>query len=264
MSDFTAKDVKALRDATGAGMMDAKKALTEADGDMDAARKVLREKGLAKAGTRTDRENTEGAIAVATGEGRAAIAQLKSETDFAAKNDAFASLTQQLADDVLANGESALEAAKDRIDDLKVTIKENIEAGRAVLVEAGGGNILDTYLHTQEGRGVNAVIVELAGGTPELAHDLAVHIAFTKPSYVSREQVPEAEVAEERATLEDLTRKEGKPEQAIDKIVDGRLTSWFQEQVLMEQKFVRDEKQTVRQLLGDAELVRFEQVLIGI
>ena len=102
MPDFTAKDVQALRQSTGAGMMDAKKALTEADGDMDAARKVLREKGLAKAGTRTDRENTEGAVAVATGEGRAAIVQLKSETDFSAKNDAFASLTQELADDVLA------------------------------------------------------------------------------------------------------------------------------------------------------------------
>jgi elongation factor Ts len=244
-------------------MMDAKKALTEADGDMEAARKVLREKGLAKAGTRTDRENTEGAIAVAAAEGRSAIAQLKSETDFAAKNEAFATLTQALADAVLAQGESALDALKDQIDDLKVTIKENIEPGRIVLVDAAPGNLLDTYLHTQEGRGVNAVIVELAGGTAELAHDLAVHIAFTKPAYLSRDQVPESDVADERATLEDLTRKEGKPEQAIAKIVEGRLTSWFQEQVLLEQRFVRDEKQTVKALLGDAELVRFEQVLIG-
>lgn len=263
MADFTAKDVQALRQSTGAGMMDAKKALTDADGDMDAARKLLREKGLAKASTRSDRENTEGAIAVATAEGRSAVVQLKSETDFAAKNEAFASLVQRLADDVLANGESAVDDAQDAIDDLKVTIKENVEVGRVVLVEAADGNILDTYLHTQEDRGVNAVVVEVAGGDQELAHDVAVHIAFTKPTYLSRDQVPADDVEEERKTLTDLTRKEGKPEQALDKIVEGRLTGWFQEQVLLDQKHIRDDKKTVAAFLGDAELVRFEQVLIG-
>jgi elongation factor Ts len=263
MADFTAKDVQALRQATGAGMMDAKKALTETGGDMEAAKKLLREKGLAKASTRADRDNAEGAVTVASDGNRAAVVQLRSETDFVAKSPQFIELVDQLLASALEQGEAGVDAHKDAIDDLKVTLKENIELGRVVVVDAAEGHVLDTYLHLQEGRGVNAVIVELAGGSQELAHDIAVHIAFTKPRYLSRDQVPEADVAEERSTLEELTRKEGKPEQAIEKIVEGRLSGWFQEQVLLEQKFVRDEKQTIKALLGDVELVRFEQVLVG-
>ncbi len=110
---------------------------------------------------------------------------------------------------------------------------------------------------------MNAVIVELDGGTAEVAHDVAVHIAFTKPEFLSRDQVPEAEVAEERATLLAISKAEGKPEAALDKIVEGRLTGWFKERVLLEQSYVKDEKQTVASLLGDAKVVRFEQVAIG-
>ena len=125
------------------------------------------------------------------------------------------------------------------------------------------GHVVDSYLHVQDGRGVNAVLIELDGGTPELAHDLAVHIAFTKPAYLTRDEVPADEVAAERATLTDITKAEGKPEAALDKIVEGRLTGWFKERVLLEQAFVRDEKQTVTQLLGDVSIVRFDQVVIG-
>ena len=106
-------------------------------------------------------------------------------------------------------------------------------------------------------------MVELDGGTPELAHEIAVHVAFTRPAYLRREDVPEAEMAEERQTLEKITRAEGKPEAAMDKIVDGRLNGWLKERVLLEQAYVKDEKQTIGQLLGDASIVRFAQVAIG-
>ena len=263
MAEFTAKDVQALRQASGAGMMDAKKALQENGGDFDAAAKWLREKGLAKSATRADRENAEGAVAVATSDGVAALAEIKCETDFVAKSDDFVQLVQDLADAVAAAGEGAVDALKDRIDDLKVTLKENIDLGKVIRIEAGDGNVLDTYLHKQDGRGKVAVAIELAGGTQELAHDIAVHIAFTKPAHLSRDEVPADEVAAERETLTTITRNEGKPEAALDKIVEGKLNGWFQERVLLEQKYVKDEKQTIAQLLGGAAVVRFGLIVVG-
>ncbi len=263
MAEFTAKDVQALRQATGAGMMDAKKALVEADGDFEAATKKLREKGLAKAATRTDRDNVEGVVAVGDGDAGAAIVQLRSETDFSAKSDEFVALTQEIADAVAADGPDATDRFAGRIDDLKVTLKENIELGQVVHVAKGNGKIVDSYVHVQDGRGVNGVITVLDGGTPELAHDISIHIAFTKPAYLRRDEVPEAAVEEERQTLTEITRKEGKPEQALPKIVEGKLGGWFRDQVLLEQKFVRDEKQTIEGLLGSATIDRFEQVVIG-
>jgi elongation factor Ts len=263
MSSFTAKDVQALRQATGAGMMDAKKALTENDGDFDAAAKWLREKGLAKAATRTDRENVQGAVAVATNGDSVALVELKSETDFSAKAEDFVSVVDRLAEAVAAKGADGAAEVAEAVDQLKITKKENIEVGKVVHWTVPDGHIVDSYLHVQDGRGVNAVLVELDGGTPELAHDLAVHIAFTKPGFLTRDEVPSDEVEAERATLTDITRAEGKPEAALDKIVEGRLTGWFKERVLLEQGFVRDEKQTITQLLGGATIVRFDQVVIG-
>ncbi len=263
MSSFTAKDVQALRQATGAGMMDAKKALTENDGDFDAAAKWLREQGLVKAASRTDRENTQGAVAVATAGNAVALVELKSETDFSAKAEDFVKTVTALAEAVAARGEDAVSELADEVDQMKITKKENIEVGKVVRWEVPEGHVVDTYLHVQDGRGVNGVLVELSGGTPELAHDIAVHIAFTKPEYLSRDDVPADQVEAERATLTDITRAEGKPENALEKIVEGRLTGWFKERVLLEQGFVRDEKQTIQQLLGDATLVRFDQIVIG-
>lgn len=263
MADFTAKDVQTLRQQTGAGMMDAKKALVAAGGDFEAAKKALREKGLAKAASRTDRQNVEGVVAVAETDGAAAIVQLKSETDFSAKSDAFVALAQKLADAVAAGGVSATDALASEIDDLKVTLKENIDLGEVVHVTKADGQVVDTYVHVQDGRGVNGVITVLDGGDADLAHDVAIHIAFTKPKFLSRDEVPQSAVDEERATLTDITRKEGKPEAALDKIVSGKLDGWYRDQVLVEQKFVRDEKQTIASLLGDVSIVRFDQVLIG-
>jgi elongation factor Ts len=267
MPEFTAQDVKRLRDATGAGMMDAKRALTENGGDFEQAAKWLREKGLGKAAERAGRDNVEGAIAVARHGNAAAIVQLKCETDFVAKQDGFVNLVNELAQLVAENGEQAAESKKDAIDDLKITLKENIELGQVVRVEADPANAVDTYLHVQSGRGVNAIIVELKNGTEELAHDVAVTAAFTKPTYVRRDDVPQAEVDSERQALEVETRNEGKPEQAVSKIVEGKLGGWFKRYpggVLLEQPFfAKDEKQTVQQALGGAEIVKFAQVMIG-
>ncbi|HSS11477.1 MAG TPA: translation elongation factor Ts [Acidimicrobiales bacterium] len=268
MPAVPAKDVKALRDATGAGILDAKRALEENNGDMDEAAKWLRERGLIKSAERADRENTEGAVAVAlTPDGQAAsLVELKSETDFVAKSPQFVSLANELAQLVAEHGAQVAADKKDAIDDLKVTLRENIELGQVTRFEAAPGNILETYLHVQNERGVNGILVELAGGTAELAHDIAVHIAFGRPGFLSRDEVPADEVAAERASLEAETRNEGKPEPAIPKIVEGRLNGWFKRVpggVLLQQPYARDDKQTVGQVLGSAKIVRFAQVLIG-
>ena len=265
MADFTAKDVQELRRATGAGMMDAKKALEATGGDAEAASKWLREKGLAGAVKRSDRENTQGAVAITRDGNVAAMVELKCETDFVAKSPDFVNLADELAALVAAKGEDAAAERSDSIDELKVTLKENIELGRVVRFEAADGNALDTYLHVQSDRGVNGVLLELSGpgATQELAHDIAVHIAFGKPEYLRREDVPQAEVDAERQTLEATARNSGKPEQALPKIVEGMLNGWFKERVLLEQPYAKDDKQTVKQVLGSAEIVRFAQVVIG-
>jgi elongation factor Ts len=260
---FTAKDVQALRQATGAGMMDCKRALEANDGDLEAATQWLREQGLAASAKRADRENRQGTVSVFVDGDVGAIVQLKCETDFVASSDQFKNLASDLAALVAAKGEAAVaDRAKD-VEDLKLTLRENIEVGDVFRIEAAEGNVLDSYVHVQGGRGVNAVLVELAGGSPELAHDIAVHIAFARPKYLHREDVPADEVARERSTLEALTRNEGKPEQAIPKIVEGRLNGFYKDVTLLEQPYAKDDKQSIHQLLGGAQIVRFAQVEVG-
>ena len=263
MPEFTAKDVQALRQSSGAGMMDAKKALTENDGDFEAAGQWLREKGLAKVAKLSDRENSQGAVAAVVEGNVGAIVEVKCETDFSAKADDFVSLVQDLADAVVSGGVDATAELAARIDEIKIAKRENIEVGQVIRIEGADGDIVDSYLHLQDGRGVNAVLVQLRGGTRELAHDIAVHIAFTKPPFLTRDEVPAAEVDKEREALLEITKAEGKPEQAWPKIVEGRLTAWYKERVLLEQGYVKDDKQSISQMLGDAELVRFAQVYIG-
>jgi elongation factor Ts len=263
MADFTAKDVQRLRQMTGAGMLDAKKALEEASGDMDEAIKKLREKGLAGAAKRSDREATQGAVAAVRSGDAAAVAELRCETDFVAKADDFVAMTDELAALVAAKGEEAAGELDAEIDRLRTTLKENISVGRVKRLAAEAGQVVDTYVHLQAGRGVNAVAVVVEGGSEELAHNIAVHIAFTKPDFLTRDEVPASEVDVERATVAEISRKEGKPEAALEKIVEGRMNGWFKDRVLMDQSYVKDEKQAIAAMLGSARIVAFAQVVIG-
>jgi elongation factor Ts len=260
---FTAKDVQELRQATGAGMMDAKRALETNDGDMDAAKQWLREQGLAASAKRDDRENTQGVVALVVDGQVGALVELKCETDFVASSEHFKLEAQELARLVAAKGADAVSDRQERLEDLKLTLKEKIEVGRVERLEGGPGDTVESYLHVQGGRGVNGVIVVLADGTPELAHDVAVHIAFARPKYLSRDEVPADVVAAERQTLEAITRNEGKPEAALEKIVEGRLQGFYKTVALLDQPYAKDDKQTITQLIGKATIVGFAQVEIG-
>ena len=260
---FTAKDVQALRQSTGAGMMDAKKALEANGGDMEAAKQWLREKGLAQSAKRDDRDNNQGVVALLIKGSVGAIVQLKCETDFVASSEAFVGEANALAELVIAKNEAAVAERNAQLEDMKITLKEKIELGQVVRFEAAAGNLLESYTHIQGGRGVNAVLVELEGGNAELGHDIAVHIAFARPRYLTKDDVPADEIAKERATLETITRNEGKPEAAIGKIVDGRIQGFFKDIVLLEQPYAKDDKKAIKDLLGGAKVIRWSQVTIG-
>ena len=260
---YTAKDVQSLRQSTGAGMMDCKKALEENGGEVEAAKQWLREKGLAASAKRDDRENAQGAVSIIVEATRASIVKLKCETDFVASSDGFKAAVDALAKSILEKGEAGLADHTASVDDLKIVLKEKIEVGEVVRFEAAAGNTLDSYNHIQGGRGVNGVIDEMSGATQEVAHDVAVHIAFARPRYLRREDVPADVVEKERATLEIVTRNEGKPEQAIAKVVEGRITGFFKDICLLEQPYAKDDKLSIAQFIGSAQIVRFAQVEIG-
>jgi elongation factor Ts len=260
---FTAKDVQALRQSTGAGMMDAKKALEANDGDFEAAKQWLREQGLAASAKRDERDNTQGVVALVVADQVGAMVELKCETDFVAGSEHFKLEAQELAHLVAAKGPEAVTERQERIEDLKITLKEKIEVGRVVRVEGKPDDIVDSYLHIQGGRGVNGVLVVMSGGSPELAHDVAVHIAFARPKYLSRDDVPADVVASERQTLEAITRNEGKPEQALPKIIEGRLQGFYKTVALLDQPYAKDDKQSISQLIGGATISDFAQIEIG-
>lgn len=260
---FTAQDVKALRESSGAGMMDCKKALQENDGDIEAAKVWLREKGLAASSKREDREASQGVVSLLVDGNLAAIVELKCETDFVAGSEQFKAEADALVALVAAKGVDAVSERSSQLEELKVTLKENIGLGDVRRIEAAAGNVIGSYQHIQGGRGVNGVLVEIAGGTPELAHDVAVHIAFARPAYLSRDDVPADVLEAERATLETISRNEGKPEAALAKIVEGRVNGFFKDVALLDQPYAKDDKQSVSQFIGGATIVSFAQVEIG-
>ena len=255
------KDVMSLRKATGVGMMDAKKALEANDGDMEAATQWLRVQGLASAAKRADREAGEGAVAVMRDGNVAAMVELRCETDFAAKSDDFTSLVDEMAARVCAEGEGAVAQFQDDIEKMLTTLKENISVGHVYRLVAGEGEVVDTYNHQHAGR--NAVIVVVKGADEEVAHEVAVHIAFAKPQYLTREDVPAVDVDAERKTVEEISINEGKKAAALPKIIEGRLNGWFKERVLVEQNYVKDEKLSIAQFLGSASITAYAQVVIG-
>jgi elongation factor Ts len=279
MADVSAKDVAALRKQTGAGMMDCKAALLECDGDMVKAKDWLREKGKAGATKRSGRSADQGAIDVALDGTVAALVELNCETDFVAKSADYKDLVTRLAELVVREGDADVAKAKldgvtvdETLTQLSAKIGEKVELGRIARFESSDG-VLDAYKHIQSERGVIGVLVELGGVTPgdkkaaEVAHDLALHIASAAPRYVTRDEVPATEVEHERAIFEAQTREEGKPEQAVGKIVDGKLGGFFKQVALLEQPFVRDQKTTIAKLVsslgGDATVRRFVRVKIG-
>ena len=260
---ISAKDIQALRQSTGAGMMDCKKALEESNGDVEAAKQWLREKGLSAAAKRDDRESAQGVVALLIEGNVGAVVKLKSETDFVASSDQFKAEADALVRLVVAKSAEAVSEHTPTIDDLKIVLKENISIGDVVRFEAAVGNALDSYVHIQGGRGVNAVLVEMSGATTELAHDIAVHIAFARPKYLSRDEIPEDVVAHERTTLEAISRNEGKPEAALPKIIEGRIQGFFKDVCLLDQPYAKDDKVSIKQLIGSASIIRFAQVEIG-
>ncbi len=223
----------------------------------------MREKGLTKAAERSERDSTDGAVALAREGNRVALVELQSETDFSSKASDFLTLTQDLADALLAGGEQAVAAKAGAIDDLRIAKKENIRLGTVVLLEAAPDAVVDAYLHTdQDGRGLNGVVVEAQGVDAETVHEVALHIAFAKPTVLTRDEVPAEDIEHERESALGVTKAEGKPEQAWDKIVEGRVNKWLSERVLMEQGMF-GEKETVAQKIGDGTITRFAQAFIG-
>ena len=267
MADFSAADVKKLREQTGAGMMDCKKALTEAGGDFDKAVELLRVKGAAKAAARgAEHETSAGLVAHAGG----ALVELKSETDFVAKNDDFIASAQQIAeaaDAAQATDTEALKAVKlgdktvgEVVEELAITIGEKIELGQAAYFDGQTA----VYLHKRAADLPPAVgvLVEYEGDEAA-ARAAAMQVAALKAQYLSRDDVPADVVAAERDVLEKKTLEEGKPEAAVQKIVEGRLGGFFKEITLLEQESVTESKKTVKQVLDASgttvkRFVRFE------
>jgi len=279
MADISAKDVAALRKMTGAGMMDCKRALLENDGDFERAKDWLREKGIAGAAKREGRAADQGAVEVLVTDDVGAVVELNCETDFVAKGEAFgralAALTRLVVDegdtDIGAkkiDGETAYEYVKG----LSGTLGEKIELGRVFRFATSDG-LLDGYKHLQNERGTVGVLVELGGvdrgaaRAREVAHDVALHIASAAPRYVTRDEVPAEVVARERDIYEAQTREEGNPEPAWPKINEGKMNGFYKSVVLLEQSFVKDNKQTietvVKSLGPDAHVRGFARVKIG-
>ena len=267
MANYTAADVKRLRELTGAGMLDCKNALVETDGDFDKAVEALRIKGAKDVGKRAERATAEGLVAAKGG----ALIELNCETDFVAKNAEF----QKLADEVVsaaaaakATDVDALKAAtagdktvEQAIAELSAKIGEKLELRRAAFLDG----TVETYLHKRSADLPPAVgvLVEYTGDDASAAHTAALQIAALKARYLSRDDVPDDVVASERRIAEETSRAEGKPEQALPKIVEGRLNGFFKDVVLLEQPSVSDNKKTVKALLDEAgvtvtRFVRFE------
>jgi elongation factor Ts len=262
MANFTAADVKRLREQTGAGMMDCKNALEEADGDLERATDLLRVKGVKDAGKRAARTAANGLVtAELDGTTAGVLVELNCETDFVAKTDLFQRVAAEIAAAALkarVADRPALLTTQVRpgttveqlIEEAGASLKEKLELGRFARFEGG---YVDRYLHRSDAAlpPTIGVLIQLDKPNAEVAKDLAQQIAALRPVYIVREDVPADVVDKERRIAEQITREEGKPEQAIPKIVDGRLNAYFKDVVLVEQAFVKDQKTTVRQVLTD-------------
>ena len=261
MANFTAADVKRLREQTGAGMMDCKNALDEAGGDLEAAVDLLRLKGAKDVNKRATRTAANGLVtAELDGTQAGVLVELNCETDFVAKTDLFQQTAKQVADAALAakvTDRLTLLATEVRpgvtvqqlIEEASASLKEKLELGRFARFEGG---YVASYLHRSDAAlpPTLGVLIQLDKDNADVAKDLAQQVAAMRPLYTTRDDVPADVVEKERRIAEQITRDEGKPEQAIGKIVDGRLNAYFKDVVLTEQAFVKDQKTTIKQVLA--------------
>ncbi|CAC8069898.1 Translation elongation factor Ts [Staphylococcus aureus] len=274
MATISAKLVKELREKTGAGMMDCKKALTETDGDIDKAIDYLREKGIAKAAKKADRIAAEGLVHVETKGNDAVIVEINSETDFVARNEGFQELVKEIANQVLDTKAETVEAlmettlpngksVDERIKEAISTIGEKLSVRRFAIRTKTDNDAFGAYLHMGGRIGVLTVV---EGSTDEeAARDVAMHIAAINPKYVSSEQVSEEEINHEREVLKQQALNEGKPENIVEKMVEGRLRKYLQEICAVDQDFVKNPDVTVEAFLKTqgGKLVDFVRYEVG-
>ena len=274
MANFTAADVKALREQTGAGMMDVKKALTEANGDAEKALEIIRLKGLKSLSKREGRQASAGLLAAQTDGTVGVLVEVNSETDFVAKNQKFIDFSNEVLAAAVASEAADLDAllaapmgegaVKDRLDAFAAIIGEKLQVGRIVRVE---GENVDLYLHQTNPDlppQVGVFVVTDAAGK-SVAHDIAMHVAAYMPAYLDRDSVPADVLDKERATLEKITLEEGKPANIVPKIVEGRLNAFFKDNCLVDQAFARDPSKSVGQVLKEAgaTVTNFVRVHVG-
>lgn len=265
--------VKELREKTGAGMMDCKKALQDADGDMERAAEILREKGIAKAAKKSDRIAAEGLAAVEVSGDFAVVVEINSETDFVAKNEEFQSLTKEIATNLVQQRPADVEAAlagahggaslNEYLNEKIAKIGEKISLRRFTVLEKPATGVFGTYLHMGGKIGVVAVI---DGTTDEsVAKDVAMHIAAANPRYISRDQVSQEEVEKEKEILKAQALNEGKPANIVEKMVEGRLGKFFEEICVNDQAFVKDPDKKVGKMLSEkgASIVSFVRYEVG-
>lgn len=266
------QQIKELREKTGVGMMDAKKALVATDGDMDKAVDVLREKGIAKAEKKRDRVAAEGLAHISVAGNTAAVIEVNSETDFVSANDKFQNLVKGIADAIVAGKPADMDAAlalkmgndtiKAAITELTAVIGEKISLRRFQVVEKTDSQNFGAYLHNG---GQIAALTVLEGADEETARDVAMHVAAINPKYLDQNAVPADVLAHEKAVLTEETKNEGKPEKIIPKIVEGRMRKYLSEIALADQEFVKDPDQTVAKYVASkgGKLVSFVRYEVG-
>ena len=269
MAQITAALVKELREITGAGMMDCKKALVECEGDKDKAIDYLREKGIAKAAKKAGRIASEGVVAAASDGKTACIVESTSETDFVAKNENFLALVKKIAEHIVACKPADMDALNasqmdgktvaEVITEAVASIGEKLSLRRFEVYTTEDGQ-LATYIHMG---GKIGVIVELSGGDKTLGKDVAMQIAAAKPQCIGREDVDQEALAHEREVLRKQALEEGKPEKIVEKMVDGRINKYYKEVCLVEQEFVKDSDKTIKDILAGVEVRRFARFEMG-
>jgi elongation factor Ts len=261
MANFTIADIKALREQLGTGMVDTKKALEEADGDVEKAVEILRLKGAKGNAKRADRSTSEGLVAARELDGKVTLLELACETDFVAKNERFIALADKVADAAAAAGADSVEAAlaadadgknvEQLISDEAAIIGEKVELRR---VRTLSGEQFEVYLHktSKDLPPQVGVVLAYSGSDAETARSIAQHISFANPSYLTRDDVPEADVEKEREIVTEISRNEGKPEAALPKIVEGRVNAFFKQVALLDQDYAKDNKLSVAKVAADA------------